>query len=111
MHDPATGQFVYQLTAEGESALKDGEADRKRLFPKQSVRPAKQPLRTGQLPGDVGQNVARKVSGGKGKQDFGRTIEAAMTNLAQVPNELRSVPHHLGVGQSSVVAWLDVRSA
>ena len=40
--DPATGQFVYQLTAEGESALKDGEADRKRLFPKQSVRPAKQ---------------------------------------------------------------------
>ena len=84
--DPATGQFVYQLTAEGEAALKDGEADRKRLFPKQSVRPAKQPLRTGQLPGDVGQNVARKVSGGKGKQYLGNAIESAMINLAQVPN-------------------------
>ena len=84
--DPKTRQYVYQLTAAGERSLREGEADRKRLFPKVNVRPAKQPLPTGQLPGDVGQNIARKVSGGVGKQEFGNTIQNAMANLATVPN-------------------------
>ena len=84
--DPKTQQIVYQLTAAGEKNLKDGEADRKRLFPKQNVRPAKQPLQRGQLPGDVGQNVARRVSGSVGKQEFGKVIQGAMNNMAQVPN-------------------------
>ena len=86
MVDPKSQQLVYQLTAAGERSLRDGESDRKRLFPKNNVRPAKQPLATGQLPGDVGQNVARRVSGGVGKQDFSKTIQNAMVNMAKVPN-------------------------
>ena len=84
--DPDTNQWVYQLTAEGEKNLKDGEADRKRLFPKQNVRPAKIPLVKGKLPGDVGQNVVRDVSGAVGKPQFGKVLQQGMENLGQVPN-------------------------
>ena len=86
LRDPATGQMVYKLTSEGTKSLEAGQTERKRLFPKVKVRPAKTPLPSGQLPGDVGQNVARKVSGSVGKQEFGNVIKNAMTNLAQVPN-------------------------
>ena len=84
--DPKTNQKYLELTPQGEDVLAKGQADRKRLFPTTQVRPAKNPLRTGQLPGDVGQNVVKRVQGSVGKQKFGNVIEDAMKNLAQVPN-------------------------
>ena len=80
------GVKVLQLTAEGQSALEQGEQFRKRLFPKNNVRPSKTPLSGGKLPGDVGQNVAKNASGAVGKPDFSRVIEQARRNLATVPN-------------------------
>jgi len=84
--DPKTNQKYLELTPQGEDVLAQGQADRKRLFPTTQVKPAKNPLKTGQLPGDVGQNVAKRVQGSVGKQKFGKVIEGAMQNLAQVPN-------------------------
>ena len=85
--DPKTQQRTYQLTAEGETALREGEEYRKRLFPKTNVRPAKQPLVTGKLPGDVGATQVKDVAGkAVGKAKFGRVIESAMENLGQVAN-------------------------
>ena len=84
--DPNSNQKFLELTPQGEDVLASGVADRKRLFPPKNIRPAKTPLRTGQLPGDVGQNVARKVQGGVGQQKFEKTLEDSMRNLAQVPN-------------------------
>ena len=85
--NPETGVHEYQLTAAGEQALRLGEEDRKRLFPKTQVRPAKTPLPKGVLPGDVGANVARREAGTKvGKAKYGKTIEDAMVNMAQIPN-------------------------
>ena len=84
--DPKTGQTIYQLTALGEQAIKAGDGDRKRLFPNNKVKPAKQPLVAGKLPGDVGKNVAKRFSGAVGKQKFGEAIEVAMHNLGTVPN-------------------------
>ena len=84
--DPETNQKYLELTPTGEDVLAKGQADRKRLFPTKNVRPAKTPIRGGQLPGDTGQNVVRKVQGGVGKQDFSPAIKDAMRNLANVPN-------------------------
>ena len=84
--DPVTGQAVFQLTAEGQRAIEAGATDRKRLFPKPNVRPSKVALPKGQLPGDIGQNVAKKVSGAVGNPQFGNVIDQATRNLATVPN-------------------------
>ena len=80
------GVKVLQLTAEGQAALEAGEQFRKRLFPKQNVRPSKVPLEGGKLPGDVGQNVVKNASGAVGKPEFSRVIEQARRNLSTVPN-------------------------
>ena len=82
----ATGQTVYQLTDQGMDLFEKGEAERKLLFPKQHVKPAKQPLPTGKLPGDVGSTVVKQTSGRVGKVEFDPVIEEAKRNLAQVPN-------------------------
>jgi hypothetical protein len=80
--DPKTRQIVYGLTAEGEAAIKEGELDRKKIFPRQIVRPQKVP---NQMAGtDVGKNVVRAVSGGKSGQKMGRIINQAIDNLGQV---------------------------
>ncbi|MDB4351824.1 hypothetical protein OAB94_01985 [Flavobacteriaceae bacterium] len=80
--DPKTRQIVYGLTAEGEAAIKEGELDRKKIFPRQIVRPQKVP---NQMAGtDVGKNVVRAVSGGKSGQRMGRIINQAIDNLGQV---------------------------
>ena len=85
--NPTTGVHEYQLTDAGEQALRLGEEDRKRLFPKINVKPSKTPLPKGVLPGDVGANVARREIGTKvGKAKYGKAIEDAMVNLSQVPN-------------------------
>ena len=84
--DPSTQQVYYQLTSAGQSNLEAGATDRKRLFPKTNVRPAKIPLKSGQLPGDIGQNVVKDASGKVGKVGFGKVMQEARRNLAQVPN-------------------------
>ena len=84
--DPATNQYVYQLSAMGENVMAKGTESRKRLFPKKHVRPSKQPLPTGKLLGDTGATAVKRSSGSVGKQDFSKTINNAMTNLANVPN-------------------------
>ena len=84
--DPATNQYVYQLSAMGENVMAKGTESRKRLFPKKHVKPSKQPLPTGKLLGDTGANAVKRSSGSVGKQDFSKTINNAMTNLANVPN-------------------------
>ena len=83
---PTTGQKVYQLTSEGQTTMKNNEAERKKLFPKQQVKPAKIPPQRGRLLGDIGTNVVRHSSGKVGTTDFSKTIESAMYNLSQVPN-------------------------
>ena len=84
--DPGTRQAYYQLTAEGQRSMEAGAVERKRMFPKANVRPSKTPLPQGQLPGDIGQNVTKRVSGKVGKQQFSNTIQEATRNLATVPN-------------------------
>ena len=84
--DPVTRQNYLELTPQGEDVLASGASDRKRLFPSKNVKPAKIPLRAGQLPGDTGQNVVKGVQGGVGTQDFGKTLKDSMRNLANVPN-------------------------
>ena len=90
VRDPKDNQKYIELTPVGEDVLAAGASDRKRLFPSKNVRPAKQPLKTGVLPGDTGANVVKQaqgsVSGAEGKQDFGKIHKDAMRNLAQVPN-------------------------
>ena len=85
-NDPQTNQNYYQLTSDGEYALRKGDTDRKNLFPKIHVRPAKQPNRSGKLPGDVGKNVTKPYSGRVGKADFSKRVADAMINGAKIPN-------------------------
>jgi len=80
--DPKTRQIVYGLTAEGEAAIKEGELDRKKIFPRQIVRPQKVPNQMADT--DVGKNVVRAVSGGESGQEMGRIINKAINNLGQV---------------------------
>ena len=84
--DPKTKQNYLELTPQGEDVLATGANDRRRLFPTKNVKPAKIPLKEGQLPGDTGQNVVKGVQGGVGKQDFGKTLKESMRNMANVPN-------------------------
>ena len=84
--DPKTQQKYLELTPQGEDVLAKGTGDRRRLFPTQQVRPAKTPLKRGELPGDTGQNIVKRVQGAVGKQQFGDVLNESMRNLAQVPN-------------------------
>ena len=83
---PQTRQKYLELTPQGEDVLAKGTGDRRRLFPTQQVRPAKTPLKRGQSPGDVGQNVAKRLQGQVGDQRPNRLLQESMSNLAQVPN-------------------------
>ena len=80
------GQVYFQLTSQGQEALRAGAQERKRLFPKPQARPSKTPLPAGELPGDVGQNVVKTATGKVGEPKFGARIEEAKRNLATVPN-------------------------
>ena len=86
--DAKTDQKFLELTPEGEDVLSKGATDRKRLFPTVQVRPAKNAPPRGDLRGDVGLNVTKKIQGGVDlrKKDIDPTITEAMRNLAQVPN-------------------------
>ena len=51
------------------------------------MNPSKIPLKEGELPGDIGENIVKTKQGSVGKQQgLGKEIKEAMRNLAQVPN-------------------------
>ena len=81
--DLKTDQKFLELKPDGEDALAKGAADRKRLFPTVQVRPAKNAPPRGDLRGDVGLNVTKKIQGGVDlkKKDIDPTITDAMRNL------------------------------
>ena len=67
--------------------MKKGAPDRKRLFPKENVRPLKAPTKSGQIVGEQGR-VATKRATGKVKQPLvgAETLTNATKNLNKVPN-------------------------
>ena len=81
------GQTFFQLTPLGVEKMKQGSTDRKRLFPKVQVRPAKSPTKSGQLPGEQGRTVVKRTTG-KVKQPIagGKVLQEATRNLNSVPN-------------------------
>ena len=79
-------QNAYQLTTDGEAALRGGSTFRSQLFPGRYVRPAKEKPVHGKLAGDTGANVVKGVLGKTGKPKFSKPIEDAMYNLSQVPH-------------------------
>ena len=80
--DTVTKQITYALTPEGEAVLDLGSLERKKLFPRQIVRPAKT---YSKIQGtDVQKNVARATSGAKKGQKMGKVLEEAMQNLGSV---------------------------
>ena len=74
----------YQLTPKGADILNKGAAARKKWLPKQEVLPAKNPIKDNKLPGDVGANVVKGVSGSLGHSFKGSRIEEAQRNLATI---------------------------
>ena len=82
-------QVTFQLTPKGVEAMKKGAYYRKRLFPKDTVRPAKAPVGTrgGQLPGEIGRTVTRQQTG-RVATDISRAkvLTEAAENLNAVPN-------------------------
>ena len=80
------GQAAFTLTKHGADRLRMGEGKRKRMFPKQHVRPAKTPTPGGQLVGE-GRTYTKRVSSKVAKPLAGAdVIKAAMTNLNKVAN-------------------------
>ena len=81
-----SGVRVFTLTKHGADMLKQGEAKRKRMFPKQHVRPSKTPLPGGQFVGE-GRVYTKRVSSKVNKPLAGaEVISAAMNNLNKVEN-------------------------
>ena len=86
---PGSQENFWQLSAQGASLFKKGEQHRKRMFPKFHVRPAKNPPPTGELLGDVGENVVRRTSGRLKEQKLDskqRILDQAKKNLSSIPN-------------------------
>ena len=81
-----TNQVEFQLTPLGAQVLKEGKADRAKLFPSANVRPVKTPPAKGKLPGDTGKNVVKSSSGAVGKTDFGSVLKQATENMSSIPN-------------------------
>ena len=79
------GPKTYQLTSEGQTALEQGAQLRARVFNRKNVRPAKTPIQSGKLPGQVESKV-KDASGRIGDAKFGAVINEARKNFAQVPN-------------------------
>ena len=79
------GQVAFTITKHGADLLNQGSAQRKRMFPKQHVRPSKTPLPGGSLVGE-GKLYTRRVSGAVGGVIGADVIKAAMRNLNSVPN-------------------------
>ena len=79
-------QKFFTVTKNGADLLAQGEFKRKRMFPKQHVRPTKVPTPGGQLVGE-GRVYTKRVSSKVNKPLAGaEVINAAMRNLNQVEN-------------------------
>ena len=76
-------QVYYQLTPEGADRIALGTAHRKRIFPKQHVRPQKTPQ--GKLVGDIAAE-RRNETGTVGKKGSRGKLEEAKANLNSIPN-------------------------
>ena len=79
------GQVTFTITKHGSDLLSQGSAKRKRMFPKQHVKPAKTPLPRGELVGE-GRTITKKGTGRAGPIAGTRKIDEAMRNLNQVAN-------------------------
>ena len=89
------GQVTFTLTKHGSDRLREGAFERKRLFPKQHVRPSKTPLPGGRLVGE-GRTYTRGASGRTGTTVAGaEVIHQAMRNLNTVANVVD--PHRLKI--------------
>ena len=79
------GQTTFTLTKHGSDRLREGTPMRKKLFPKQHVRPSKTPLPEGRLVGE-GLRYTRARSGRTGAVAGADVLHEAMRNLNQVAN-------------------------
>ena len=79
------GRVNFELTPHAVTQLAKGDYKRKRMFPKQQVRPSKIPLKGGRLLGE-GKTYTRPVSGRTGKVTGAELLQESMRNLSQVPN-------------------------
>ena len=79
------GAVTFTLTKHGSDRMRQGAAVRKKLFPKQHVRPSKTPLPAGKLVGE-GRRYTRDKSGRVGAIAGTRVLNEAMRNLNQVAN-------------------------
>ena len=79
------GQVTFTVTKHGSDRMAQGASARKRLFPKQHVRPSKTPLPGGKLVGES-RTLKRNVSGRTGAVAGADVINQAMRNLNQVAN-------------------------
>ena len=80
------GQTAFTLTKHGADRLKQGAAQRKRMFPKQHVRPSKTILPGGRLVGEA-KTYTKRVSSKIRKPLAGaEVLSQAMTNLNKVAN-------------------------
>ena len=79
------GQVTFTLTKHGADRMRESSQMRKRLFPKQHVRPSKQPLPGGALVGE-GRRYTKKATGKTGAVAGADVIQEAMRNLNQVAN-------------------------
>ena len=79
------GHVVFGVTKHGADLMAQGAMRRKRMFPKQHVRPSKTPLPGGELVGE-GRLYTRRASGAKGGVIGADTLKTAMHNLASVAN-------------------------
>lgn len=78
-------QTEFVLTPQGADAMTKTERTRKRLFPKQDVRPATQPLPSGKLPGEA-KNYTKSITGEIKPRADSAMIEEAKRNAASVAN-------------------------
>ena len=79
------GQVTFTITKHGADRMREGNDTRKRLFPRQHVRPSKTPLPGGRLVGE-GRKYTRDRSGRTGTVANAGTLHEAMRNLNQVAN-------------------------
>lgn len=79
------GRTLFQLTGTGADKMAASAEIRKRMFPTNTVRPAKAPV--GRLPGDIGRQTKPWSGVVSGQEDgAANTLKAAARNLGSVPN-------------------------
>ena len=93
VNDGVNKQVYYQLTPEGSDKIAKGAYARKKMFPKQNIRPGTAPTPKGRLVGEKGKE-ARRISGQvgkpteaeKGQRKHDAMYDKAAENLNSVPN-------------------------